>query len=61
MFIKVCAAKPGPYDQKDVADFLGDCAEDVPGRQADAGDDSGVWRLQEGPAASQWVHQRVHS
>ena len=42
MIIKVCAAKPGPYDQEDVTDLLGDCAEDVPGRQADAGDDSRV-------------------
>ena len=42
MIIKVCAAKPGPYDQEDVTDLLGDSAEDVPGRQADAGDDSRV-------------------
>lgn len=52
---------PGPHSEEAVAHLLGDLPQDVPGRQADAGDDPGVRRLQEGPAASQRVHQGIHA
>lgn len=52
---------PGPHDQEAAADLLGDLPQDPARRQADAGDDPGLRRLQEGPAARQRVHQGVHA
>ena len=54
--MKVRATEPGPHDQEDVVDLLGDSTEDLPGWEADAGDDHGLRRLQEGPPASQRVY-----
>jgi len=54
----VRAACAEPHDQEAAAHLLGDCAEDVGGREAAAGDDPGVRCVQEGPAAPQRVPAR---